>query len=159
MICGDFLLVLLGAACATFGGFLQTWFSTRKARDKRFKEIVGEKCVSVCAEALSVVNEATGRWQQDEEKTSLKWVDQKTDWVWQNVAYLPSGVYNRWLTVRKHMRKVIRDRGNLESGNKEGIDELGKLEQQIKVLLREADSILRRRFDLQPFEWIDPKAE
>ena len=92
-VINEIIFILLGALCATLGGFLSMWYQIKKARKLKFEERIGEKKVNVYGEALSLIVEVKGRWIQDAEKNTLKYVDEKTEWIWKNRAFLPSEFY------------------------------------------------------------------
>ena len=110
---------LVGGVCATMGGFLSMWYQTKKARRIKFEETIGEKMVCACGEALSLIIEVKGRWVQCAEQETIKYVEEKTHWIWQNRAFLPSEFYNAWHSARQLMRKIVRRRDSKNEASAE----------------------------------------
>ena len=52
----EILFVLTGAISAILGGFLATWYETKKARKIRREEVIGEKQVEAYQQAARVAS-------------------------------------------------------------------------------------------------------
>jgi hypothetical protein len=53
----ELLLVIAGGFCSAIGGFTAIWYQTKKARQTRFEEMIGEQKLEVYKKALSLIDQ------------------------------------------------------------------------------------------------------
>jgi len=126
----EILLVLVGGACAAFGGFVSMWYHAKKARKIRREEVIGEKQVEVYQQAAGVASNVQSKLIQDTLEGTLQYVQLQGEWFWKNRLLLPQGFQNKWISLKSNLRKAVR----MEKGQEKQKDE-DKREEQINTLV------------------------
>lgn len=151
----EILFVLVGAVSAIFGGFLATWYQTKKARIIRREEVIGEKQVEVYQQAAMRISTLKSLPDQLSLEEAQKLIYEQEDWFWLNYILLPTKFRNKWLSIRLHLKKAIR-REHLLQKQKEPDDktikELEKLESGIEKMVQEAESIILQELNMPAVE-------
>ena len=71
------------------------------------KEVIDEKRVPVCTEALKLISRLRSALIQDTLEDSLNFVRQQDAWFWQNIAFLPHKFSDKWLSIKLGLRRAI----------------------------------------------------
>ena len=151
------LLVLTGAISAILGGFLATWYQTKKARKIRREEVIGERQVEVYQQAARVASSLQSVLMQGTLEDAVRYVNEQGDWFWKNRLFLPQGFQNKWISLKSNLRRAVhmeKAQATQKDENERGkqIDTLGELESFLDQLAEEAEKEILGELGLSPIE-------
>ena len=141
----EILPVLIGGLCASAGGFLSTWYLSKKARKIRFEETIGEKEVEICQEALSAIGYLCSLLLQGTLEDSLNFMAKRDKWFWDSRSFLPQKFSNNWVSIKLNLQKVLR----MQKSHKDESD-ISDIESYIDQLTDEAQKEILNALNLQP---------
>ena len=153
----DILLVIAGGFCGALGGLLATWYQSKKARQIRREEVIGEKQVEVYRVAARVSSSLQSLLIQGTLEDALKYVSEQGDWFWENRLFLPQGFQNKWITLKSNLRRAVRlekTQDTKPDGDERNqqIDSLNELESRLDKLAEEAEKEILNELGLSQIE-------
>lgn len=144
----EILPVLIGGLCAITGGFLSTWYLSKKARKIRFEETIAEKQVEICREALSAIGYLRSLLLQGTLEDSLNFMSKRDKWFWDSRAFLPHKFLDNWLSIKLYLQKVVRTQKNRTGEN--AVEKIDKYEEFINKLACDAETEILSVLSLPP---------
>ena len=149
----EFLLVIAGGFCSAIGGFAAIWYQTKKARQTRFEEMIGEQKLEVYKKALSLIDQIQTLLIQGVTDDVLKVLYDNGEWFSMNQILLPHTFVENWRSMRLNLRSVkrkdkIQERTTDESKQNEIKADVVGIEDFVQKLVDEAEKTLRKELKL-----------
>ncbi len=141
----EMLPVLVGGLCAIIGGFLSTWYLSKKARRIRMEETIGEKQVEIYKDALAVIGYLSSLLFQGTLEDSLDFISERDKWFWDSRVFLPQKFADNWVSIKLNLRKIVR----MEKSHKDESD-ISDIETYINQLTDEAQKEILNALNLPP---------
>jgi len=153
----DVLLVLLGAVCASLGGFAGAWYRAKLAGEVKFKESLAEQKANALGKAMRLLNGLRSIRIQGVHKDVLDFIREHNEWMLDNEPVLPQKAVENWHSVRHNVRSLMRKDSRLQ-GSDNGpqrnllIEEIHHDEEFTDNLVKEAEQLIRQELSLKPFK-------
>ena len=149
----DILLVLIGGLCAVAGSALTTILSvayqTKKARQGKMEETIGEQKVEAYKKALSLISQLRSSLIVATHDDTLSFMSQNREWVSDNIILLPHTFVENWRTIQVRLPQAKR-RAKAANGNRRDqmIREQDKIESFVDSLAEEMEENIRNELGL-----------